>query len=146
MAAQMLEQAWADSITVDEPHYIWSGACLVSDGRDRDPSQPMGHRVLSGLAVRLAGTRTGDCASQDAFYQVSPDELRRLTLAARVPNLIAALLIAVVVFFWGRALYGAAAGAIAMSLLVFEPTVLSHGHLATGDLLLSLGLYRTIGS
>src|SRR2546421_2615289 len=146
MAAQMLEQAWADSITVDEPHYIWSGACLVSDGRDRDPSQPMGHRVLSGLAVRLAGTRTGDCASQDAFYQVSPDELRRLTLAARVPNLIAALLIAVVIFLWGRSLYGAAAGTIAMSLLVFEPTVLAHGHLATGDLPVRLRVAGALGA
>ena len=142
----MLEQAWADSITVDEPHYIWSGACLVSDGLDRDPSQPIGHRVLSGLAVRLAATRTGSCASLEAFYRVNPDQLRRLTLAARVPNLIAALLLAVVVFFWGRALYGAAAGAIAMSLLVFEPTVLAHGHLATGDLPLSLGVAGTLGA
>ncbi len=142
----MLEQAWADSITVDEPHYIWSGTCLVSDGLDRDPSQPVGHRVLSGLAVRLAGATTGGCASQDAFYRVSPDQLRRLTLAARVPNLIAALLLAIVVFFWGRALSGAVAGAIAISLLVFEPTVLAHGHLATGDLPLSLGVVGTLGA
>lgn len=145
-AALLGSEAWADSITRDEPHYLWSGTCLVQDGVDRDPSQPVLYRGLSGLAIKAAGVVTGSCDSQQGFYEMSPDALRALTLAARVPNMAFALVLVLVVFLWARAWFGLAAGLGAAMITALEPTMLAHGHLATGDLPLTLGLTGTLAA
>ena len=41
---------------------------------------------------------------------------------------------------WARALYGYPGGLLAMAIVSFEPTLLGHGHLVTGDLSLAFGL------
>ena len=52
----------------------------------------------------------------------------------RYVTVICALHLAWVVFRWSRELYGPAAGLLALTLFVFDPNILAHAGLVTGDL------------
>jgi len=81
-----------------------------------------------------------------SVFAVGPTTLQELTLAARVPVIILALLLAVVVFLWARVLYGYFAGLLAMALISLEPTFLGHAHLVTGDLSLAFGVVLALAA
>lgn len=57
-----------------------------------------------------------------------------LLRAARLPSLALALLLALLIWSWGKSLGGPGAAGAALLLLVFEPNLLAHGSLATTDL------------
>lgn len=139
LAAQLLWEAWGDSLTFDETRYIRAGACAWRTGTvDLEVSNPPAVKLLSGAAVDLAGLGAGGCADDASFYRVSPDDLRPLILVARLPVIALALLLGLLVFWWGSAMYGGLAGLAGLGLAAVEPTLLAHAHLATGDIALSL--------
>ncbi|TME18483.1 MAG: phospholipid carrier-dependent glycosyltransferase [Chloroflexi bacterium] len=147
LAAQLVWEAWGDSLTFDETRYVRAGACAWRTGTiDLEVSNPPAVKLLSGAGVDLAGVHTGGCAGDAAFYWVSPDDLRRLILVARLPVIALALLLGLLVFWWGSALYGAFAGVVALGLVAVEPTLLAHAHLATGDLALSLAFVAALAA
>jgi 4-amino-4-deoxy-L-arabinose transferase-like glycosyltransferase len=53
---------------------------------------------------------------------------------ARIPIILIALLLGLFLFLWGRELGGTLAGLIALSLFVFDPNIIAHGHYVTTDI------------
>src|SRR5207245_6106448 len=98
--------------------------------------------LLAGTAIVLFG-RPGriDCADRNKyrFFTTTPGSLRRLVLAGRLPFMFLSLLLALTVYLWSRALFGAWAGLLSLALAVVVPNLLAHGHLAAGDLAVTLG-------
>jgi hypothetical protein len=70
------------------------------------------------------------------------DPATRLT-PARLTILALGLLLALVVYAWARALYGPAAGLLALALAVTCPTLLAHARLVTTDVPAALGFIGT---
>jgi 4-amino-4-deoxy-L-arabinose transferase-like glycosyltransferase len=143
MAGLLGWEAWGDSLTEDEGQYMRAGYCALTTGAvDLEPTNPAGYKLLAGAGIALLGPHAPvDCsdANKHRFFGTSPDTLRRLVLAGRLPFIGLSLLLAVAVFAWGRAWFGIRAGWLGLGLVALEPNLLAHGHLATGDMLLTLG-------
>jgi 4-amino-4-deoxy-L-arabinose transferase-like glycosyltransferase len=67
-----------------------------------------------------------------------------MSVAARLPLVGVALALALTVTLWARALFGPIAGLLSLGAVVFEPTVLGHGHLVTADVSLAFGMVAAI--
>jgi hypothetical protein len=134
----LLAQGWADSLTGDEGLYIQGGVCaLTTRVVDLEPSNPHGFQVLDGIGAQLLGpssARYCDHVDPGRFFAVGPPTMRRLILAARVPAIVATLVLTVIVFVWTLEFLGGLAALVAAGLTALEPTVLAHGHLATADM------------
>jgi hypothetical protein len=139
------------SPTFDEGFYIARGWAFLKTGR----LLPLGHppltNILSGLGVllepglpqpsSLAGWQTDGKHLLDPAEMLSQDLLwhsgintTRVIFLARLPIIFLALLLAAVVYRWGRELYGQWSGWLALVLLAFCPNILAHAGLATTDL------------
>jgi hypothetical protein len=143
MAALLTWEAYSDSLTFDEGKYIRAGYCAVTRGVvDLEPSNPAGFKLLAGAGVAILGPRPpGRCepGAYQPFYNVNPSQLRQLIFHARLPLVALTLLLAWAVYLWARSMLGTTAGLVALSLVAFEPNLLAHGHLATGDMLATFG-------
>ena len=64
--------------------------------------------------------------------------------SARVPTILAALLLTVVVFFWSRDLYGDSAALAASVLCMLSPNLMAHGTLVTTDMYQALGFMAAL--
>jgi Dolichyl-phosphate-mannose-protein mannosyltransferase len=157
MAVLLVRQAWGDSLTTDEGQHVQSGVCAWSAGIiDLEPSDPPGFKLLAGAGAILFAPQVGPgCPSRPVFWStwqaqsifaVPPATLRWVILGARLPMIGLALLLALTVFLWARALYGAAAGLLALAVAAVEPTLLAHGHLVTGDIGVSLGIVACLAA
>jgi len=74
------------------------------------------------------------------LWKLNPDPLRLITLA-RIPTLLASVLLAGMVFLWARRLYGNGAGLFALFLYSLSPNLLAHAPLITTDLGVSLTIF-----
>ena len=142
MATRLVIEAQMDSLTVDEPLYIEGGWCaLTSRVIDLDPTNPPIYKLISATGVLLLARPTAvGCKNARTIFTGDPGSIRRLALAARLPIVGIALLLAVVVFLWTRRLFGYVAALLALGIVSLEPTLLAHAHLVTGDLTLAFGL------
>lgn len=157
MAGRLVGDARADSLTIDEPVYIQSGICALTQRVDPDSTSPLIFKVMGGAGALILGkpaaanceaalpSTPSEWATQSVFA-VSPTALQQLTLAARLPIIMLALLLAIVVFLWARALYGYVGGLLAMAIVSLEPTFLGHAHLVTGDLSLAFGVVLALAA
>jgi hypothetical protein len=143
MAVRLVGQARDDSLIYDERAYVFSGRCLLDSGRDLDPRQPVGFRVLAGLGTKLYSAPAVSCGSladAEPWFASQGGGLRDLIASSRLPSVALAVLLVLVVVAWAWAAYGPAGGAVAAAVTGFEPTLLAHDHLATPDALLTLGV------
>lgn len=146
-AAGLVLQAHRDSLTYDESGYLFAGACAVRTGViDRiDISNPPLFKLAAGVAVVAVDERTEACDDPVAAPR-PPGELRRMIVAARLPSVAAALFGLVVLAAWVRALAGPAAALVATAITAVEPTVVGHGHLATGEVWLTTAVVSTLAA
>jgi hypothetical protein len=113
------------------------GKRLVYDEYD---NLAYGHRLLSrGLAPPTSGQRmpilmlsalpcvAAGCRARD----LEADETARLLV--RIPTMIFALMLGVVVFGWAAEMFGPRPGLLALALVAFDPTLLAHGKQVTTD-------------
>jgi 4-amino-4-deoxy-L-arabinose transferase-like glycosyltransferase len=142
MATRLVIAAQTDSLTVDEPLYVESGLCALTTGViDLDQTNPPIYKILGAAGVRLLDRpATFDCQQPQAVFAGGEVSIKRIALAARLPIIAMGLLLAMVVFLWARMMFGFAAGLLTLGIVSFEPTLLAHAHLVTGDLSLALGL------
>jgi hypothetical protein len=123
----------ADGTTVDEPAHLGYGERGLTRGtfeRDNEMlNSKMPVSVLNALPV-AAAERLG----------VSPGYPGRFQLA-RLPTVALGLLLGWLVWHWGRALFAAGGGMLALFLYTFCPNVLAHSHLVTTDLATALGMF-----
>jgi 4-amino-4-deoxy-L-arabinose transferase-like glycosyltransferase len=147
------------SFTFDEPSHITAGYTFLARGATW--MVPLhGHPPLveawEALPLYLADPdiplETLDGWNQDYFRYVEAfapllthDAMERSEVAGRTPAMLLTVLLAAVVCRWGVDLWGEGAGLLALGILIFDPTLLAHGRLATNDVgatsLGMLGLY-----
>jgi 4-amino-4-deoxy-L-arabinose transferase-like glycosyltransferase len=112
------------TLTVDERgHYAYGWQLLRLDSTRFDESK-MPVAMLNALPRGLASA-------------LHPGSLRHRLEGvefARYVTVVCAVLLGWLVFRWARALYGALAGLLALTVFVFDPNILAHSGLVTTDL------------
>ncbi len=134
------------STTGDEPAHVACGLeYLTKHVYLYETQHPPLTRAMIALLPYLSGTRT---QNQDRFqtegwkvitYEHHPE---RTVFLMRLGNLPFFLLGCLVVFYWTRRYFGAAAGVVATAFFTMIPTVLAHAGLATTD----MGLASCLGA
>lgn len=138
------------SPTVDEQAHLFRGVAYLKAGATHFLlGHPLFNSALSALPLltepdmRLPVDHpawgSGDWAqATDAFLWQVNDKPRRIIFLARQPVIWLTLLLASLLFRWGRDLAGERVGLLATALLALDPNVLAHGRLVTSDVPISL--------
>ncbi|MFN7935061.1 MAG: glycosyltransferase family 39 protein [Bryobacteraceae bacterium] len=153
LALVLATLAWEVGVTVDEPSHLVS-AHLYWQGKDRlaPHDMPPAIKLAGGWVTYLTGLklppRSDDIWKPNHEWQValrmiesmSAPDIRRTFFYCRLPMIVFPLGCAVVIWWWGRQLFGVPAALAATALFALSPTVLAHGALFKNDLAASLGL------
>ncbi len=142
MAALLAIGLRSDGLTIDEIVYIGSGYRHVTALDYRlNPEQPpvaklLGAVPLTALALRIGPEDSAQAGEWSWGYLLVHEwnDAVRVVSAARVPNVLLTLLLALLVWRWSREQNGPAAGIAGLVLIAFHPSLLAHGHLLTTDL------------
>ena len=129
----------------DEPTHIAAGYSYwkTRDGRMNRAHPPLvklmaaAPLLLLNLDVPIehhSWRDTDQYRFSGVFFQRSVAEIDRILFLARLPVLLLAVFLALLVHQWARELWGGSAALLALFLFVFEPTVLAHSRLATMDI------------
>lgn len=137
----LITNAKKDAITSDEPVHIAAGY-LKTFGEFRfNFEHPPLINYLTGWSIRLfahPNKAIHDPGEQyaygDDFLFLSGNDAQEILFAGRLPIIVFSILLALLIFYWARSLWGYWGGMIAMLLVVFCPTLLAHGKLATTDM------------
>lgn len=149
------------SFSMDEPTYFAAGYAFLARGRAADWLYPhiIAPPLLNSLEAlpfyisepaipleQLDGWGSDLVAYTSAFLPYAAP-LPRTEVLARTPVMLLTVLLGALVTRWSRELGGRRAGWLALTLLVFDPTLLAHGRLANTDMgLVAIGtaaLYTT---
>ncbi len=134
------------SLTVDEQGHLFRGIAYVKTGAAHFL---WGHPLLASslnalplltepelqLPTASPSWQAGkwEIAGDQFLWQLNSDPLRLIFLG-RLPTLWLTLLLAALIYRWGRQMAGKAAALLALALFVLDPNVLAHGGLITSDI------------
>jgi hypothetical protein len=135
----------------DEPGHIAAGLTSLETGNFLVNRQhPPLLKELSGMALMLSGARLPEGPPTRELLKGNPDyqwmvgskilvtgDLERNLLLARLPLMLVSVMLAALVFVWGRQLIGAAAAFGGLFLFTLDPTVIAHAGFVTMDVGLS---------
>ena len=136
------------SPTFDEGHYIGRGWVYLRTG-DLDHLLALGHPPLTnelmGLGLLLEPALPEPAALNgwdDGNVELMSEDLLwhrglnadRIVFLSRMPIIFLGLLLGVVIWRWGREMYGMWSASIALALVAFSPTIISNTQLATTDM------------
>ena len=136
MAAALVFAARTDGITVDEPVYVSAGyRHLTAMDFRLNPEAPPLAKMLAALPLLPLHLRTPSATGEWGWIYrfFHENSATRIIAAARVPAILLTVLLAVMVWAWGRQEHGPAGGLFALALVAFHPSILAHGHLAATD-------------
>jgi hypothetical protein len=148
MAGALTVQAWKLGITVDEPshllssHLYWHGADRLQP-RDMPPLIKIVCGWVPGFfpihldfdITKIKDVRRSEWDLALAMVErTNSSSLHPMFFFTRLPLLIFPLLTALLVWQWGRSLWGPAAGLALAFLYALEPTALGHGALVKNDI------------
>jgi hypothetical protein len=147
-----------NSFTFDEPSHLAAGYAFLSRGATW--TVPLrGHPLLvdawEAFPFYIGGPdiplETLEGWNQDylryveAFAPFVTREMDQVEVTVRIPAMLLTVLLAAVVYRWGMDMGGQWAGLLPLGIMVFDPTLLAHGRLATNDVAVTalgtLGLY-----
>lgn len=141
----LIWQAYHVGITADEPSHLVS-ASLYWKGQDRllPRDMPPLIKIASGItpATRnLAIPYDKPAWKQSSEWGVGLElmlnlpkpSIQPIFFQARLPMIVFPVLTTLILFLWGRALFGPLAGVAAAFLFAFEPTSMGHGALVKND-------------
>jgi hypothetical protein len=143
--ALLVSSALRHSATVDEQSHLFRGAAFLREGAGHFLlGHPLGASALSALPLltepdlRLPldhpAWAAGDWAvAGGVFLWQINDHPLRLIFLGRLPVIWLTLLLGALLWRWGRELAGPEAGLLAMALVLFDPNMIAHGRLITGD-------------
>ena len=139
------------SPTFDEPPHIAAGLSYLATRNFRaNPQHPPLIKEMSALFAMLGGIRWPDNPETASLFQ-GPDSTTsqpewqigtsiitnngpdRVLFWARLPMMLLAALLGVVIYSWGRELLGETAALCALLLYAFDPIILAHSSLVTTD-------------
>lgn len=145
--ALLLSGVQPNAFTADEPAYIAGGYTLLARGREAFPilAQRGYPPLLPALeAALLYASNPG--IPLETLTQWPPDfdpfihafepyltPLPRVKLITRIPTIWLTVVLGALICRWGRDLWDARAGLMALVVLTFDPNLLAHGRLATTD-------------
>ena len=134
----------------DEPPHIASGLSYLSTGQFRaNPQHPPLLKEMSALFLNAAGIHwpqsedakalsSGAPEGENAEWPIGNDIIAsngpdRVMFWARLPFILLAGLLGVLIYVWGRELAGNAAALGALFLYALDPTIVAHSFLVTTD-------------
>jgi len=151
LAAALVYQAWRVGVTVDEPAHLLS-AFLYWRGEDTllPRELPPLIKIVGGWAPTITGLplpydhpswrdRHEWTISLVMMERMKADQIRKVFFLARLSLLIFPLLTALLLWRWGRELFGAWTGMLIALAFALEPTALAHGALFKNDLAATFG-------
>ncbi|MDQ3330857.1 MAG: glycosyltransferase family 39 protein [Planctomycetota bacterium] len=139
--------AWVKSPGVDEAAHLASSLSHFTFGTfDLYRVNPPLHRLPAGFVLSKAGMRMNwtnyrrGVVNRNEFIlgatlaKLNPACYRRLVFVARLACLPWALLGLIMCYYWGRDLYGPAAGLFSAGVWTFCPETIAHGAMVTPDI------------
>ena len=152
LAGVLCHEAWITGVTVDEPSHLLS-ADLYWQGKDvlEPRDMPPLIKIAGGWVPRVLRMplppaadpiwRTGHewNISQNMVQRLNREEVRHFFFWSRLPLIVFPLLIAALLWWWGRQLFSPVTGVILAALFALEPTALGHGALFKNDLAATFG-------
>jgi 4-amino-4-deoxy-L-arabinose transferase-like glycosyltransferase len=138
-------------VTVDEPshllsaHLYWQGADRLQPG-----DMPPLIKVVGGWVPALAGLRLLPrehpawrsnhewIVSQNMMARMTSAEIDRVFFRSRLPFILFPVAGCLLLWWWGRQLFGAGPGVLIAVVFCLSPDVLGHGHLFKNDLAASV--------
>jgi hypothetical protein len=148
MGALQIGAALRESPTNDEPVHLMAGYVYLNSGRyDLDLDHPPLGRVLSALPLLTLPLRPIDPAKageeiRDLIWR-SPAPAETIILRARLVTIALSMLLGAWLAVWTRRHFGPIVALVALTLFVFDPTFIAHGHYITTDLIAALGIFLT---
>ena len=146
------------SMTSDEIAHLTAGHAYNTRGDFRlQPENGNLPQRLAALPLTLAGDPLPSADRADwngaevwrygqAFFYGSGLPVEERLFQARAVMALVSAATALLVFAWSRALFGTAGGFISLVALVFCPTFLAHGPLATSDMTMTLLFLAAVGA
>lgn len=123
------------SVMGDERDHFKYGALIYSGDSDRFDDSKMPFSAFNVVAYKVMNRLLPETAG---------NELGRIRMG-RAATVLFTALTSIIVYFWGRQLYGSAAGLAAMFMFVIEPNLMAHGRLVTTDMyatgMMTMALY-----
>lgn len=115
---------WGKALTYDEGKHMRYGRNLLNGSTDRFDDSKMPVSALNALPDKLAKFLPDGFLEHvlDAFF------------TARMVTLLFSMLVAWLIFYWSRSLYGIIPGIVSLFLYVFDPNIIAHSRLVTTDL------------
>lgn len=145
------------SPTIDETYHLVAGYSYWKWGDYRlNPEHPPLAKLLAALPLFLLSTEDSPLVREERDKIQAVDlygwrvanrwlfernDGETMFLVARLPMLLAAALLGLLIFFWARDLYGISAGFAALVLFVFDPNMLAHGPLVHTDMPVTLAIF-----
>ena len=151
IAAFLLQSFFASQLkspVFDEPAHIAAGLSYLQTGEfGANPQHPPLLKEMSALSLLLAGVRWPDSAEARQLIQGSKPGLEwpvgnaiiaangpdKVMFWARLPFILLAALLGILLYAWGRQMVGPVAALGALFLYALDPTVLAHSYLVTTD-------------
>ncbi|MBI3695887.1 MAG: glycosyltransferase family 39 protein [Acidobacteria bacterium] len=139
-------QAWHVGLTFDEPARMLGSYLYWLNKPDLSPQDlPPLIKIVSGWVPRvlhiplfpgLPCWRTGDKqpVALEILDRLSPEQIHELFFRMRLVLTIFPILTALLIWRWGRLLFGKTAGLLLLVAAVLLPTPLAHGYLVTSDM------------
>lgn len=137
-----------ESLTWDEPSFISAGyTYLTRNDFQLNPSHPPLLQDLIALPLLFMDLQVP--AADDPrwlqsinpvvqfgrqFFFESGNDLRRMTVWARMPVLLLGTSLVLAIYLWGRQLYGRGPALLATAVAALSPNLLAHAKVATEDL------------
>jgi hypothetical protein len=146
------------SQTGDEGIHLAGGVSFWATGDYRvQPASGNWPQHWCGLPIWLAGYQLpslddpawrelSEWRYTENFCYQSGNDIDRMLLLGRMAASVFAALLAIIVYFWSRALFGPAAGLLSLALFVFSPTMLANGFLILADMASALFFTAAIGA
>src|SRR5271165_1404030 len=141
------------SITWDEDDHIYSGYMSLKTGDfGLNPEHPPLVKMLAALPLLSMDLKVPPLQHREFKHEaflngkefVFGNDADTLLFRARMAASLPTILLAVLVFFAAREMFGLAAAFIALTVLVFDPNLLAHGALVTTDAGLSCFLFAAL--
>jgi hypothetical protein len=147
-AALAIASSWHDSLIVDEVPHIGAGySYIIQHDMRLNPEHPPLAKDLAGIA--LSFLNINQSAFQSSFWQTNVNDewnFGRLLIfdsgnnadlikhVARLPMIFFFIFAAVIIFVWGRKLYGDIGAFTALTIFAFSPTIIAHSRFVTTDM------------
>ena len=145
---QAVQGIYANSITFDEPAYLFGGINILRNSDYRfNPEAVVIPQLLEALPAAfskdISSPALFDCNpyerwifAEEYIYKTGNNP-EFILYSARFIVLLAGFLAGLAVYFWSRRLFGVKGALVSLFLFSFSPTILAHSGIAASDMITS---------